>query len=219
MNEASGRGRVVAVVAERAKEPTITDLLDEVQEILVSNRQRTNAKKAHESPLTLHFPVGSRLHADRRNVGVSRKIESDSDVTPAQLIQVLRAEEDVPSGGFIVRTAGHGISDKELREDGGICAHLLDIRAAAEKSKPRVLLSRSGLVQRIRAISFPTTCGYWVDSRKRTRASSSFNRIQPRMVKRVKLYTRGSRSLNTLAFKPNSTKRSSRRLLNPGGYL
>ncbi len=49
------------------------------------------------------------------HVGVSRKIESDTERHRLRkLIQTLRAEEDIPSGGFIVRTAGVGISEKEL---------------------------------------------------------------------------------------------------------
>ena len=41
------------------------------------------------------------------HVGVSRKIESDTERHRLRkLIQTIRAEEDIPSGGFIVRTAG-----------------------------------------------------------------------------------------------------------------
>ena len=50
------------------------------------------------------------------HLGVSRKIESSSERGRLRtLIQRIRAEEDVPSGGFIVRTAGIGIAEEDLR--------------------------------------------------------------------------------------------------------
>ena len=50
------------------------------------------------------------------HVGVSRKIDSDSERQRLRkLITQIRNSEDIPSGGFIVRTAGVGISE-QVRE-------------------------------------------------------------------------------------------------------
>ena len=100
-----GRGR-------RERQPTITDLLREGQEILVQIAKEPIAKKG--ARITSHIALPGRFLVYMptvEHVGVSRKIESDSERTRLRkLIQAIRAEEDVPSGGFIVRTAGVGIT-------------------------------------------------------------------------------------------------------------
>ena len=49
---------------------------------------------------------------------------------------MIRGTEDIPSGGFIVRTAGVGISEADLREDVRYLVRTwLDIRASCRKSK------------------------------------------------------------------------------------
>ena len=74
------------------------------------------------------------------HVGVSRKIESDNERHRLRnLIQTIRAEEDIPSGGFIVRTAGVGISEEDLREDVRYLVRTwLDIRSPARNRKRRL---------------------------------------------------------------------------------
>src|SRR5260370_34907550 len=85
------------------------------------------------------------------HLGVSRKIDSDAERTRLRkLIQKIHADEKVTSGGFIVRTAGIGISEADLRSD----AHYLvrawqDIRRDAEKAKAPAVIHRDlALVQR-----------------------------------------------------------------------
>src|SRR5260370_11841858 len=79
------------------------------------------------------------------HVGVSRKIESDSERHRLRkLIQTIRADEDVPSGGFIVRTAGVGISERDLREDVRYLVRTwLDILPAAAKAKAPPLVHQT----------------------------------------------------------------------------
>jgi len=69
--------------------------------------------------------------------GVSRKIESDQErVRLRKLIQSIVREEDVPSGGFIVRTAGVGISEQDLRDDARYLVRTWrDIRRNAERMR------------------------------------------------------------------------------------
>ncbi len=211
---------------ERQQQPTITDLLDEGQEILVQIAKEPIAKKG--ARITSHIALPGRFLVYMptvEHVGVSRKIESDSERHRLRkLIQVLRAEEDIPSGGFIVRTAGVGISEKDLREDVRYLVRTwLDIRAAAEKSKPASLVHRDlDLVQRIlRDQLSDDFAAIRVDSEEEYESIVEFiNRIQPRMVKRVKLYTREEPILEHFGVQAEIDKAIKPRVwLKSGGYL
>jgi ribonuclease G len=211
---------------DRQQQPTITDLLDEGQEILVQIAKEPIAKKG--ARITSHIALPGRFLVYMptvEHVGVSRKIESDSERHRLRkLIQILRAEEDIPSGGFIVRTAGVGISEKDLREDVRYLVRTwLDIRAAAEKSKPASLVHRDlDLVQRIlRDQLSDDFAAIRVDSEEEYESIVEFvNRIQPRMVKRVKLYTREQPILEAFGVQVEIDKAIKPRVwLKSGGYL
>jgi ribonuclease G len=94
-------------------------LLSEGQEILVQIAKEPIAKKG--ARITSHIALPGRFLVYMptvEHIGVSRKIESDNERHRLRkLIQMIRAEEDIPSGGFIVRTAGTGVSEKEIRDD------------------------------------------------------------------------------------------------------
>src|SRR5436190_23948626 len=159
------------------------------------------------------------------HVGVSRKIESDTERHRLRkLIQTLRAEEDVPSGGFIVRTAGVGISEKELREDVRYLVRTwLDIRAGAEKAKAPALVHRDlDLVQRLLRDQLSEDFeSIRVDSEEEYQGIVEFvNRIYPRMVRRVKLYTRDQPILESYGVQAEIDKAIKPRVwLKSGGYL
>ena len=224
----SGRGgpRGSSSRRDRQQQPTITDLLDEGQEILVQIAKEPIAKKG--ARITSHIALPGRFLVYMptvEHVGVSRKIESDSERHRLRkLIQVIRAEEDIPSGGFIVRTAGVGISEKDLREDVRYLVRTwLDIRAAAEKSKPASLVHRDlDLVQRIlRDQLSDDFAAIRCDSEEEYERIVEFiNRIQPRMVKRVKLYTRDEPILEHFGVQAEIDKAIKPRVwLKSGGYL
>ncbi len=208
------------------QQPTITDLLDEGQEILVQIAKEPIAKKG--ARITSHIALPGRFLVYMptvEHVGVSRKIESDSERHRLRkLIQILRAEEEVPSGGFIVRTAGVGVSEKDLRDDVRYLVRTwLDIRAAAEKAKPATLVHRDlDLVQRIlRDQLSDDFTAIRVDSEEEYERIVEFvNRIQPRMVKRVKLYTREEPILEKYGVQSEIDKAIKPRVwLRSGGYL
>lgn len=211
---------------DRQQQPTITDLLDEGQEILVQIAKEPIAKKG--ARITSHIALPGRFLVYMptvEHVGVSRKIESDSERHRLRkLIQMLRAEEDIPSGGFIVRTAGVGISEKDLREDVRYLVRTwLDIRAAAEKAKPATLVHQDlDLVQRIlRDQLSDDFAAIRVDSEEEYERIVEFvNRIYPRMVNRVKLYTRETPILEAFGVQAEIDKAIKPRVwLRSGGYL
>jgi len=208
------------------QQPTITDLLDEGQEILVQIAKEPIAKKG--ARITSHIALPGRFLVYMptvEHVGVSRKIESDSERHRLRkLIQLIRAEEDIPSGGFIVRTAGVGISEKDLREDVRYLVKTwLDIRAAAEKSRPATLVHRDlDLVQRIlRDQLSDDFAAIRVDSEEEyARIVEFVNRINPGMVRRVKLYTREQPILEAFGVQAEIDKAIKPRVwLRSGGYL
>ncbi|HET6890433.1 MAG TPA: Rne/Rng family ribonuclease [Pyrinomonadaceae bacterium] len=220
-----GRGYRGSQRKER-QQPTITDLLDEGQEILVQIAKEPIAKKG--ARITSHIALPGRFLVYMptvEHVGVSRKIESDTERHRLRkLIQILRAEEDVPSGGFIVRTAGVGVSEKDLRDDVRYLVRTwLDIRAAAEKAKPATLVHRDlDLVQRIlRDQLSDDFTAIRVDAEDEYERIVEFiNRIQPRMVKRVKLYTKEEPILEKYGVQAEIDKAIKPRVwLRSGGYL
>ena len=211
---------------DRQQQPTITDLLREGQEILVQIAKEPIAKKG--ARITSHIALPGRFLVYMptvEHVGVSRKIESDSERQRLRkLITLIRGSEDIPSGGFIVRTAGVGISEADLREDVRYLVRTwLDIRAAAEKSKPATMVHKDlDLVQRIlRDQLSEDFAAIRVDSEEEYEAIVEFiNRIQPRMVKRVKLYTRDRPILETYGVQAEIDKAIKPRVwLKSGGYL
>ena len=207
-------------------QPAITDLLSEGQEILVQIAKEPIAKKG--ARITSHIALPGRFLVYMptvEHVGVSRKIESDNERHRLRkLIQTIRAEEDVPSGGFIVRTAGVGISERELREDVRYLVRTwLDIRSSAEKSKAPALVHRDlDLVQRLLRDQLSDDFEFIrVDSEEEYQAIVEFvNRIQPRLVKRVRLHTKERPILEEYGVQVEIDKAIKPRVwLKSGGYL
>ncbi|MCA1593174.1 MAG: Rne/Rng family ribonuclease [Acidobacteria bacterium] len=212
-----GRGR---------HQPLIADLLREGQEIIVQiAKEPISAKGAR---ITSHIALPGRFLVYMptvEHVGVSRKIESDSErVRLRKLIAAIVKEEDVPSGGFIVRTAGVGISEQDLRDDARYLVRTWrDIRRTAEKQKAPAMAHKDlDLVQRIlRDQLSDDFAAIRVDSEEEYLAIVEFiNRIQPRLVNRVKLHTRAEPILETYGVQPEIDKAIKPRVwLKSGGYL
>ena len=207
-------------------QPAITDLLSEGQEILVQIAKEPIAKKG--ARITSHIALPGRFLVYMptvEHVGVSRKIESDNERHRLRkLIQTIRAEEDIPSGGFIVRTAGVGINEKDLREDVRYLVRTwLDIRSSAEKAKAPALVHRDlDLVQRLLRDQLSDDFeSIRVDSEEEYQAIVEFvNRIQPRLVRRVKLYTKDQPILEAYGVQAEIDKAIKPRVwLKSGGYL
>ena len=208
------------------KQVAINELLSEGQEILVQIAKEPIAKKG--ARITSHIALPGRFLVYMPTVehlGVSRKIDSDSERSRLRkLIQKIHAEEDVPSGGFIVRTAGIGANEEDLRADARYLIRTWqDIRKSAEKTKAPALIHRDlDLVQRIlRDQLAEDFTAIRIDSEDEYQRVVEFvNRMQPKLVKRVKLYTRDEPILEQYGVQAEIDKAIKPRVwLKSGGYL
>jgi len=211
---------------DRPQQPTISDLLREGQEILVQIAKEPIARKG--ARITSHIALPGRYLVYMptiEHLGVSRKIESSSERSRLRtLIQRIRQDEEIPSGGFIVRTAGIGISEEDLGSDAKYLVRTwLDIKKTSEKAKsPAVVHQDLDIVQRIlRDQMSDEFTAIRVDSEEEYLRTVEFvNRIQPRMVKRVKLYTRDEPILDAYGVQEEIDKALKPRVwLKSGGYL
>jgi ribonuclease G len=207
-------------------QPTITDLLREGQEILVQIAKEPIARKG--ARITSHIALPGRYLVYMptiEHVGVSRKIESANERGRLRtIIQKIRNEEDVPSGGFIVRTAGVGITDENLRDDARYLVRTWkDIKKGADKSKSPALVHQDlDLIQRIlRDQLSEEFAAIRVDSEEEYLQIVEFvNRIQPKMVNRVKLYTRDQPIMEYFGVQEEIDKAIKPRVwLRSGGYI
>ncbi len=211
---------------DRKGAPTISDLLREGQEILVQIAKEPIAKKG--ARITSHIALPGRFLVYMptiEHLGVSRKIESSNERARLRaFIQRIRQEEEIPSGGFIVRTAGVGISEEDLRQDARYLVRTwVDIRKQSEKAKSPALVHQDlDLVQRLlRDQLSDEFTAIRVDSEEEYLRTVEFiNRIQPRMVKRIKLYTREAPILEAYGVQEEIDKALKPRVwLKSGGYL
>ncbi len=210
----------------RGPQPTISDLLREGQEILVQIAKEPIAKKG--ARITSHIALPGRYLVYMptiEHLGVSRKIESASERARLRtLIQRIRQDDEIPSGGFIVRTAGIGISEEDLRNDAKYLARMwADARKSSEKKKSPTLVHQDlDLVQRIlRDQLADNFTAIRVDNEEEYLRTVEFiNLIQPRMVNRVKLYTRDEPILDYYGVQEEIDKALKPRVwLKSGGYL
>lgn len=211
---------------DRPSQPTISDLLKEGQEILVQIAKEPIAKKG--ARITSHIALPGRYLVYMptiEHLGVSRKIESASERSRLRtLIQRIRQDAEIPSGGFIVRTAGIGVPEEDLRNDAKYLARMwAESKKGSEKKKSPFLVHQDlDLVQRIlRDQLADDFTAIRVDSEEEYLRTVEFiNLIQPRLVKRIKLYTRDEPILDYYGVQEEIDKALKPRVwLKSGGYL
>ena len=210
----------------RGPQPTISDLLKEGQEILVQIAKEPIAKKG--ARITSHIALPGRYLVYMptiEHLGVSRKIESSNERSRLRtLIQKIRQDPEIPSGGFIVRTAGIGVPEEDLRNDAKYLARMwVDSKKGSEKKRSPALVHQDlDLVQRIlRDQLADDFTAIRVDSEEEYLRTVEFiNLIQPRMVNRIKLYTRDEPILDYYGVQEEIDKALKPRVwLKSGGYL
>jgi Rne/Rng family ribonuclease len=178
---------------DRGATPSISDLLKEGQEIIVQIAKEPLGQKG--ARITSHIALPGRFLVYMPTVdhiGVSRKIPSDDE--RLRLKRILQANRTGIPGGYIVRTAGDGRSEEELRADMMFLYNMwLDMRQKAER-KPAPLLIHHDLNVVERILRDQLTSSFksiWVDNEEIYESVLRFvQRFQPALVGRVKLYTR-----------------------------
>ena len=181
--------------SERPSTPSISDLLKEGQEIIVQIAKEPLGQKG--ARITSHIALPGRFLVYMPTVdhiGVSRKIPSDDE--RLRLKRILQNNRTGIPGGYIVRTAGDGRTEEELRADMMFLYNMwLDMRQKAER-RPAPLLVHHDLNVVERVLRDQLTSQFksiWADSEEVYESVLRFvQRFQPALVNRVKLYTRSS---------------------------
>jgi ribonuclease G len=206
-----------------APAPQIADLLKEGQEIIVQIAKEPLGKKG--ARITSHIALPGRYLVYMptvNHVGVSHKIGSDEE--RLRLKRIIQEHTRNIPGGFIVRTAGEGQSEEELRADILFLANMwADIRAQAEKAKAPALLHHDlDLVQRIiRDQLSEDFTAVWVDNElEYERLVNWVGRFQPSLVGRVKLYTKDIPLFEQMGIQEEINKALKPKVwLKSGGYI
>ena len=181
--------------AKERSTPSISDLLKEGQEIIVQIAKEPLGQKG--ARITSHIALPGRFLVYMPtvdHVGVSRKIPSDEE--RSRLKRILQTHRTGIPGGFIVRTAGEGHTEDELRADMMFLYNLwLDLRQKAErKPAPALLHHDLNVVERVLRDQLTSSFkSIWVDNEELYEGVLEFvQRFQPGLVGRVKLYTRAN---------------------------
>jgi ribonuclease G len=171
----------------------ISEMLKVGQEIIVQIAKEPLGKKG--ARITSHVALPGRYLVYMPTVdhiGVSRRIGSAED--RARLRRVVNEAKGSFPGGFIVRTAAGGASDEEIRSDVEFLGRTWDtIRGSSEQRHAPALLHRDlNLVERIlRDYLNDDYTAIWIDSEEEYGKVLEFvGRFQPKLVGRVKLYTK-----------------------------
>src|SRR5687768_2296077 len=206
-------------------QPTITELLREGQEVLVQIAKEPIAKKG--ARITSHIALPGRFLVYMptvNHIGVSRKIPSDQErIRLKRVVSALHARENA-QGGFIARTACAGISEQDLHDD---MRYLIrtwtDVRKKADRTKPPTLVHRDlDLIQRILRdqVSDDFSVIRVDNELEYARIVEFVNRVQPRLVNRVKLYTGNQPIFEKYNVQPEIDKAVKPRVwLRSGGYI
>jgi Rne/Rng family ribonuclease len=203
--------------------PKISDLLKEGQEILVQIAKEPIGKKG--ARITSHIALPGRFLVYMPTVnhtGVSRKIASDEE--RQRLKRIVLSERENGHGGFIVRTAAQNAGEDELRADIRFLKGLWnDIKTRAEASKPPALIYHDlNVVERVLRDQVTSDFSViWVDTEPEyERILRFFNRFQPGLVKRVKLYTKETPLFEQFGLAEEMNKAlKSKVWLKSGGYI
>ena len=210
---------------DRPAAATISDLLHEGQEILVQIAKEPIAKKG--ARITSHIALPGRYLVYMptvNHVGVSRKIPNEVErVRLKRTVGALRDREGA-SGGFIARTACAGHTEQELHDD---MRYLIrtwtDVRKKTERSKSPTLVHRDlDLVQRILRdqLSEEFTAIRIDNEIEYARIVEFVNRVQPKLVKRVKLHVGNQPILEKHGVQSEIDKAVRPRVwLKSGGYI
>jgi len=171
----------------------ISEMLKPGEEIVIQIAKEPLGKKG--ARITSHVALPGRFLVYMPTVhhtGVSRKILSAENRARLRRL-VSEASHNYP-GGFIVRTAAGAATDDEIRADIDFLGKTwAEIKQRSEERKAPALLHRDlDLVERmLRDYVSDDFAAIWIDSEEEYRKVVDFvNRFQPKLVSKVKLYTK-----------------------------
>ena len=201
----------------------ISEMLKAGQEIIAQIAKEPLGKKG--ARITSHVALPGRFLVYMPTVdhiGVSRKIASAEERSRLRRIV---ADAKVPfPGGFIVRTAASGASEEDVRSDVEFLGRQwTDIKTRAEQRKAPALMHRDlNLVERILRDYVGSDYGsIWIDSEEEYSKVVDFvSRFQPRLVSRVKLYTKDAPMFEEFGIQQELDKALRPKVwLKSGGYI
>ncbi len=171
----------------------ISEMLKAGQDVVIQIAKEPLGKKG--ARITSHVALPGRFLVYMPtidHIGVSRKIASADNRSRLRRL-VGEARGSYP-GGFIVRTAAGGATDEEIRADIEFLGSTWnEIKERSEQRKAPSLLHRDlNLVERIlRDYVSDDFTAIWIDSEEEYSKVVEFvSRFQPKLVSRVKLYTK-----------------------------
>ena len=171
----------------------ISEMLKAGQDVVIQIAKEPLGKKG--ARITSHVALPGRFLVYMPtidHIGVSRKIDSADNRSRLRRL-VGEARGSYP-GGFIVRTAAGGATDEEIRADIEFLGTTWnEIKERSEQRKAPSLLHRDlNLVERIlRDYVSDDFTAIWIDSEEEFSKVVEFvSRFQPKLVSRVKLYTK-----------------------------
>jgi ribonuclease G len=205
------------------KPQLISEMLKAGQEIIVQIAKEPLGKKG--ARITSHVALPGRYLVYMPTVdhiGVSRRIGSAEE--RSRLRRVVGEAKGSFPGGFIVRTAAAAASDDEIRSDAEFLGRTWDtIRSNAEQRRAPSLLHRDlNLVERIlRDYLSSDYVAIWIDNEEEYSKVVEFvSHFQPKMVGRVKLYTKESPIFEEFGIQQELDKALRPKVwLKSGGYI
>ncbi len=177
------------------RQPAITELLREGQEIIVQIAKEPIGLKGARITSYVSLPGRYLVYLPTiSHIGVSRKISTEQERARLKRTMTMLREREGITGGFIVRTACEGRSEQDLCDDMLYLARTWrDIRRRAEQARAGTVLCRElDLVQRLLRdhMSSDFSVIRVDDPGEYTNIVDFINRFQPKLVDRVRLYTR-----------------------------
>ncbi len=201
----------------------ISEVLKPGQEIIVQIAKEPLGKKG--ARITSHVALPGRYLVYMptvNHIGVSRRIGSAEE--RSRLRRIVSEAKGAFPGGFIVRTAAEGAAEEEIRSDVEFLGRTWEkIRQQAEPRKAPALLHRDlNLVERIlRDYLSEDYSAIWIDNEEEFSKVVEFvSRFQPKLVSRVKLYTKSTPIFEEFGIQQELDKALRPKVwLKSGGYI
>jgi ribonuclease G len=208
---------------ERPRPQLISEVLKPGQEIIVQIAKEPLGKKG--ARITSHVALPGRFLVYMptvNHIGVSRRINSAEE--RSRLRHLVTEAKGAFPGGFIVRTAADGAPDDEIRSDVEFLGRTWEkIRTQSEPRKSPALLHRDlNLVERIlRDYVNNDYTAIWIDNEDEFSKVVEFvSRFQPKLVGRVKLYTKSAPIFEEFGIQQELDKALRPKVwLKSGGYI